>query len=254
MAWPKGRTKKRRPAAERGSMRELMPLWQSWMRTRNYSEHTVHVHGLHLEYFLDWSEERGIGRPEEVSLSIIERYQRWLYNYRRENGRPLAFQSQASRLVTLRVFFKWLTRTHVIASNPAADIDYPLLGPRALPKDVLTVEEAERVLAQPVITEPLGLRDRAMLETIYSTGIRRGELVNLRLYDVDVARGTVLIRQGKGHKDRVVPIGERALAWVEKYVAEVRPLLAVEPDEGVLFLAAMGQGFTPNAVGCSSSG
>ncbi len=88
------------------------------------------------------------------------------------------------------------------------------------------------------LKDQLGIRDRAILETLYSTGIRRMELVHLRLYDLDVERGTLVVRQGKGKKDRMVPIGERALAWIDKYVTEVRPSLLVEPDEGFLFLIA----------------
>lgn len=248
MAWPKGRPRKARPVLAPGSMRALVPPWQEWMRARNYSAHTVHVHGVHLELFMEWCEERGIARPEDVSLAVIESYQRWLYNYRRPNGKPLAFQSQHGRLVSLRVFFKYLVRARRIDANPAADLEYPLLGPRMLPRAVLTAAEAELVLAQPDLRDPLGLRDRAMLEVFYSTGMRRGELVKLRLYDVDGAKGTVFIHQGKGRKDRVIPIGERALAWVEKYVAEVRPLLSMEPDDGTLFLAVIGRALTPNAV------
>jgi integrase/recombinase XerD len=79
-----------------------------------------------------------------------------------------------------------------------------------------------------------------MMEVVYSTGMRRGEVVRLKRYDIDTERGTVFIRQGKGKKDRVVPIGARALLWVEKYLAEVRPLFALEPDEGYVFLAPDG--------------
>ena len=87
----------------------------------------------------------------------------------------------------------------------------------------------------------LGLRDRAMLEALYSTGMRRGELVNLRSDDVDLERGTVLIRQGKGNKDRVVPIGARACRWTEKYLYTVRPQYIDGEDSGVLFLAKHGE-------------
>ena len=78
----------------------------------------------------------------------------------------------------------------------------------------------------------IGVRDRAMLETLYSTGMRRMELLKLKLYDVDRRRGVVTIREGKGKKDRVIPIGERALAWMDKYLNEVRPVIVVEPDDG----------------------
>ena len=101
----------------------------------------------------------------------------------------------------------------------------------------------EQVLAQPNINDPLGLRDRAMMETLYSTGMRRLELANLKLYDLDTERGTVTIRQGKGKKDRVIPIGDRAAAWVEKYIREARPQLVVEPDDHTVFLSNAGEPF-----------
>jgi len=106
---------------------------------------------------------------------------------------------------------------------------------------VLSIAEGEQVISQPDIHDPLGLRDRAILETLYSTGVRRLELIHLKLYDLDLARGIVTIRQGKGKKDRVIPIGDRAVAWIEKYLAAARPRLVVEPDAGTLFLTADGE-------------
>ena len=94
----------------------------------------------------------------------------------------------------------------------------------------------------------LGIRDRAILETLYSTGIRRAELARLETTDLDPDRGILLIREGKGKKDRMVPIGDRALAWIDKYLREVRPLLMVPPDEGDLFLTRFGRAFVPNGV------
>ena len=82
----------------------------------------------------------------------------------------------------------------------------------------------------------MGLRDRAILETFYSTGMRRLELIHLKLFDLDLERGIVTIRQGKGKKDRVIPIGDRAVAWIQKYLREARPTLALEPDDATLFL------------------
>jgi prepilin-type processing-associated H-X9-DG protein len=87
---------------------------------------------------------------------------------------------------------------------------------KRLPKHVLTATEAEAILAQPDIRKPQGLRDRAILETFYSTGIRRTELSGLKIHDVDTERGTITVRQGKGRRDRVVPVGERAGAWMRE--------------------------------------
>jgi integrase/recombinase XerD len=218
-----------------------------WMRIKNYSERTVENRAIYLAFFLQWAEDRGVTKPVEVTKPILERYQRHLYHFRKPNGGPLSFRSQYSRLVPIRAFFKWLARQNHLLYNPASELELPRLEHR-LPKHVLTASEAEAVLAQPDVDDPLGLRDRALLETLYSTGMRRMELAGLALYDLDVERGTLMVRQGKGKKDRMVPIGERAIAWIEKYLGDVRPQLVVEPDEGVLFLTATGEAFTPNRL------
>jgi integrase/recombinase XerD len=95
---------------------------------------------------------------------------------------------------------------------------------------------------------PLGLRDRAVLEVLYSTGVRRSELAHLSLFDLDHERQTLMVRQGKGRRDRFVPLGERARSWVARYLAEVRPALASEPDDGTLFLTADGTAFSPDRL------
>lgn len=110
-----------------------------------------------------------------------------------------------------------------------------------LPKAVLTAAEAEQVMQQTNIHDPLGLRDRAILETFYLTGMRRLELVNLTLWDLDLERATVAIRQGKGKKDRIIPLGDRTALWVRKYLDEARPQLVSEPDDRTVFLSNAGE-------------
>jgi integrase/recombinase XerD len=100
------------------------------------------------------------------------------------------------------------------------------------------------VLAQPDLNDPLGVRDRAILEVFYSTGIRRSELANLAVTDIDRERATLLVRQGKGRKDRMIPVGARALAWTGRYLVEARPRLALGDDGGILFLTADGEPFS----------
>jgi integrase/recombinase XerD len=113
---------------------------------------------------------------------------------------------------------------------------------------VLTALEAEAVLRIPDVDDVLGLRDRAMLEVLYSTAVRRAELVSLRIYDLDRARGTLMVREGKGKRDRVVPMGERALLWVDKYLGESRPELVAAIDDGALFLANTGEALSLDHV------
>jgi len=224
--------------------RVLVPAYLEWMAVSNYSPETIRNRKMYLRYFAEWCAQRGLREPSEITKPILERYRRHLFHYRKKaDGRPLAFQSQHARLVPIRAFFKWLTGRNHILHNPAAELELPKLEHR-LPKHVLTSREAEQVMNQPDVSVPMGLRDRAILEVLYSTGMRRGEIVGLKLYDLDAQRGTAMIRLGKGKKDRVVPIGERALAWINKYITDVRPTLVTEPDLGVLFLTRYGKRFT----------
>ena len=120
--------------------------------------------------------------------------------------------------------------------------------PVRLPPPVLTHDEVERVMAQPDTSTTIGIRDRAILETFYSTAMRRTELANLKVFDVDPARRVIYIREGKGKKDRVVPVGTRALRWIERYTDDARPRLAVEPDHGTLFLSTTGEALSPETL------
>jgi integrase/recombinase XerD len=213
--------------------------FESWMGVRGYTTATIEARRRAIVFFVAWLAERNIGRPAEVTRVMIERYQRHLFQLRKPNGQPLTLRSQAARLTPLRAFFKWATRHHIVAVNPAAELELPRMEQR-LPKPALTVSEAEQVLAVADLTSPVGLRDRAMLEVFYSTGMRRAELAGLHLHDVDVERRTVLIRQGKGRKDRMIPIGQRALDWIDRYLTTARPRWAPSPDSGVLFLTVDG--------------
>jgi integrase/recombinase XerD len=154
-------------------------------------------------------------------------------------GQPLTFSTQHTRLTFIKQYFRWLARNNYILSNPASEIELPKLEKR-LPKFILTAAESERVMAQPDLEKPTGMRDRSILEALYSTGVRRTELSRLKIHDIDPERGTLMVRQGKGRRGRVIPIGERGAAFVEKYVRDVRPSFLVEPDEGFLFLSKHG--------------
>ena len=237
-------TKKRKPeAAPETPLEVLMREHLNALRVRGYSEYTIRNRQVHIGFFIQWAYEHGLREPIEVTRPVLERYQRHLFYYRKKNGEPLTFRSQHSRLVPLRVWFKWMTRQNHILHNPASEIDLPRVG-RTLPKNILSVQEVEQVMMQPNLADPLGLRDRAILEAIYASGLRRLEVVNLKLFDLQLDRGLIAVRQGKGKKDRYVPIGERAAAWLRKYIAEARPQLAIEPDDLTVFLTAEGEPFS----------
>jgi integrase/recombinase XerD len=217
-------------------------LWaefETWMAARGYSPATIRTRRHATAQLAAWLAERGITRPAEVTREVLERYQRHLFFYRKPDGQPLLTASQAGRLQAIRPLFAWAARRRLIVADPAAALELPR-PPRRLPRQVLTAAEAEQILALPDLSTPLGLRDRAILEVFYATGIRRIELTRLHLADVDHERITVLVRAGKGAKDRLLPLGERALAWVRKYLAGARPVLCTDPAVTALFTAADG--------------
>jgi integrase/recombinase XerD len=237
-------TKTRKPQAlPETPLESLMLDHLRALAVQNYSTHTVRNRQVHIGFFLQWCKERGLTDPVEITRPVLERYQRHLFHYRKKNGEPLSFRSQHSCLVPLRVWFRWMTRQNHILHNPASELELPRLG-RALPKNIFSVEEVERIMQLCEIEEPIGLRDRAILEVLYSTGLRRMEMIALKLYDLSLDRGLLLVRLGKGQKDRYVPIGERAIAWLQKYIREGRPLLASEPDDMTVFLTAQGEPFS----------
>ncbi len=229
-------------------MRDLLEEHCRWLETRNYAPGTIHNNRLYVGRCLEWLAERGVVRAQDVTRPMLERYQRALFHHRKQDGMPLSFAGQHVRLTTIQGFFKWLCRHYHITANPAADLELPKVEKR-LPRQVLTAREAESILSQPDLGTPQGVRDRAVLEILYSTGMRRKELTGLRLYDLDLERGTVMIREGKGKKDRLLPLGARAAAWLDKYLAEARPKLVVEPDEREVFLCVSGKGLTPGVLG-----
>jgi integrase/recombinase XerD len=213
------------------------------LQVHQYSEYTVRGRSVQIGFFLAWCADRGITEPVEVTRTVLEAYQRYVFHYRKKDGEPLSFSGQEARIIPLRVWFKWMARHHYILHNPASELELPRLGMR-LPKAVLSASEVEQVMLQTNIHDPLGLRDRAILETLYSTGMRRLELVNLKIWDLDLERFTVTIRQGKGKKDRIIPIGDRAAAWVRKYLDKSRPQLASEPDDKTVFIGHNGEPFS----------
>jgi len=237
-------TRQRLNTSQKDTLTQLLDRYLQHLAVKGFSESTLRVRRVHMEMFLKWCGKNGISAPTKITRTWVESYQRYLFQYKKKDGQPLAVASQHSRLAPLKVWFKWLAHRKHIPRDPSAELELPRVGYK-LP-NVMNKEEAERVLSQPKIEVPLGIRDRAMLELLYSSGLRRMELLHLKLYDVDQKHGLVTVREGKGKRDRVVPIGERALAWLDMYLNTLRPEIVRQPDNGVIFLTSNGVPFTPN--------
>lgn len=211
-----------------------------WCETKGHSVSTVKGRRKALRVFLRWCREVGIAHPRDVTREHLARYQRWAFTHRTDDGKPWSMTYQFALLDVVRLLFSWMVKQNLVLINPASELELPRIQ-KSLPKQVLTRDEVERIMLQPDLTTPRGLRDRAILETLYSTAIRRAELTRLSLYDVNMEWGTVTVRLGKGGKDRVVPIGERALTWMRRYLCDARPYLVSGADNGLLFLSTRGK-------------
>lgn len=195
--------------------------------------------------FVAWCKLQQVGLVCEVTPEVLAEYPRWLHRYRQKNGQPLAATSRLAKLIPLRGWFKWLARTWQLAFDPSQGLELPAAA-RSLPRHLPTLQDVEAVLASPNLRLATGLRDRALLELLFATGIRRMEVAGARLADLDLQRGLLLVRCGKGRKDRMVPLGERATYWLRRYVEEARPALTRRPEEAAVFVGSGGRPLSLN--------
>ena len=182
---------------------------------RGLSANTVTAYRRDLVKFDDFAKKRKL-TLESVSRDNLVEFLASLYRQKLES------RTVARHLVTLRNFFRFAQLQELIATDPSLNLESPKIR-RSLP-GYLRLEEIERLLAQPDDKTPLGLRDHAMLDVLYSTGLRVSELISLRVMDLDTAVGCIRCI-GKGDKERIVPIGKKALALVERYLRDARPKL-----------------------------
>jgi integrase/recombinase XerD len=192
-----------------------------------------------LEHFSHWCAQSGIHNVHELRPATLEAYRRLLVTHRSVAGSPLAVGTIRNRLVAVVLLCRAAHRRRLVRRDPAAEFVIPR-RPRRLPRGILSVGDVERICRYVQHRGLRGLRDRALVETFYATGIRRVELARLDLADVDLDTGTVLVRCGKGGHDRRVPIHQRAANWIRRYIVELRPVLAMEQSGDALFLSNHG--------------
>lgn len=215
---------------------------------KGYSQNNGNRRENDIRRFVSWCDERSLTHPNQITKPILERYQRHLYYYRQErNDQPLSASSQNRYLSNVKQFFKWLTRENYLLYNPASEI-VPMKRTKSLPV-VLSEEEVQALIEQPDTQKAEGIRDRAILELFYSTGIRRMELCHLKLGHISLARKTLQVHKGKGNKDRLIPIGERAVHWLSRYLTQSRDQLILDTEQDALFLNDYGDPFRDTKLG-----
>ena len=214
----------------------------------NQAERTIETYTHRLKRFTDWCNERGVETVSDLGSEALAGYRRFLYHFRSDHtGKPLSPSTQAHHLIIVRNLLRWLLKHKLLSSDLAADIELPQQARRQL-GDFLNLDEVETILSLPDINTPLGIRNRAILEVIYSTAIRVSELAALTLSDIDRERGLIVIRHGKGDKARLAAISNAALDWLDNYTTNVRPKLDKGRAGNALFLGIRGRALVRQSI------
>ena len=213
------------------------------LRSHNYSPRTVKSAHWDVRKLLRWlSVTYQIHTPDRLGKRHIRAWQRHLLDYRTAKGLPLRPGTVNSRLAYTKGFLLFAAERGYVLRSLAQAVE-PVKTPVHLPGGVLTHEQIRRILKKIPTSTPEGYRSRAILELLYTSGIRAGELVGLDVADINFESGTALVL-GKGNRERVVPIGRTALRYLKSYVAGVRPFLAKDGTEPALFLNRNGQRYS----------
>jgi integrase/recombinase XerD len=213
--------------------------FEQYMTVRQWSARTVEGYGAETVRFLDFLEDQGVFTVSNISRELVEAYRTHLY-YTLSHGRRLTATTQARRLCAVKAFVRFLWQEQYLLLNVGDSVELPRV-PQVLPRPLLSEGEVEQLLGAPDITVPLGMRDRAVLEVLYSSGVRNTELRQLVAEDVHFERHELAIRFGKGRKSRMVPIGEEATHWLYIWLKEGRPQVVRDPAVAAVFLSWRGR-------------
>ena len=219
-------------------------LWlerfDDYLQLRGFTENTRQSYGYSVRRFLRFVADRGLTTVAELSRGEVDAYRVHLHHWRKANGEPLALSGQAAKLNAVLSFLRYLYDEKLILANPAQGVRLPK-RPDKLPAGLPDESQVVKLLETPDTATPLGLRDRAILELLYSSAIRNTELRLLEIANLDLVRLEVRVECGKGRKGRVVPIGKPAADWVEAYLKDGRPWLVRDPDTRPVFLNTLGR-------------
>lgn len=202
---------------------------------KGLAKNTVEAYSHGLNRFSNHLREKGIRKWTDVTKFEVKAFLLFL------KRRGLSTKTVVRNFVAIRTFFKFLTEEGILEVNPTEELESPKLA-KTLPK-ILSLNEVEQLLEQPDLQKPLGIRDRAMLELLYATGMRVSELVRLPMNQVNLEGGYARL-YGKGSKERIVPLGREAMKWVNLYLRTVRERLAKGKESPFLFINRSGKGMS----------
>jgi integrase/recombinase XerD len=232
---------------ENMKIKEVFPAYIKHLKARGRAYYTTRKIHYGLNTFILFLQEENVTQIEDLSSEIMEDYQQDLAFRLTAKGRLLSLRTQESLLCTAKGFTRYLKEKDYLVSDPGERIKPPKM-PKRLPRVILDQTEIRRLRKAPDMRTNLGYRDRVILEILYDTAIRRLELKNIKLTDLDLDTGFILIRHGKGDKDRVVPVSQKVCELIKNYILFVRPSLITGKDEGYLIVNYLGHQMDPLSI------
>ncbi|MEE9343934.1 MAG: tyrosine-type recombinase/integrase [Gammaproteobacteria bacterium] len=217
------------------------------LNTNGRSPHTVKGAKSALKELQLFLQSLDVNDIEQLDHDSLMHYREELAWRLTPKGTPLTARSQSECLGHCRAFCRWLVAHDLVVGDPSIKIPNPK-KPQQLPKAILEPCEVRKILRQPDMSTATGYRDKVILEVLYSTAIRREEVANIQQQDLDTENGYIIIREGKGRKDRVVPVGDNVCQLIETYLTGIRADWINADNDPHLFLNRWGQGISPNAI------
>ena len=201
-----------------------------------------------LRRFFSWCLTMEVYYIDQINLDLMDSYMHYLNSYRKPlNDAPMTVASKRGYLTFVKTFIEKLHIKGLLKENALEYIELPKLG-RPLPKAVFNQTEVQKIMDQALLYGFTGMRDRAVMETFFATGLRRCELASLDIEDIDFAEKLIRVRKGKGKRERIVPISTRACEWLAFYISRVRSRIAFVNSGSALFLANNGKRFRENKL------
>lgn len=227
----------------KSELEELKDKYLEHLLINNFSECTIKNANYAIIGLSRFLKSKRISRIADVTTEILQEYQVSLKERIQEkNGKPLAKATIIGKLQPIKEYFRWLAKNSIILYDPTTDMEIPIQK-KELPKTILTIEEVEKVLSIPKEDNIIGFRDKTIMELLYATGIRNMELRQLTVRNVNLDNKTIFIKEGKGSKDRVIPLIPIAQKYLKTYMETIRPKLQKDKREQTLFLNLNGKPF-----------
>jgi integrase/recombinase XerD len=225
-----------------------MAYYLALCAAKGQSADTVYGKHSRLKQFSRWCADKRLQTIDQINLDVMDDFMAYLNSQRKpRDGQPLGVAHKRNVLTTVKVFVATMYRKGLLSRNSLEGIELPSIG-RALPKALFSADEIERILAQPLQFGLKGIRDRATLEILFASGVRRGELLPVQIEDVDFEKQLLRVNHGKGRKERIVPISQRACEWLAVYISKVRPAISFVDSGNTLFLANNGKAYKPGKL------